>query len=58
MVARAVGFEGEMAWDASWPDGIPRKLLDVSRLTRMSGIPTIDLDTGLRSVYQWYRSQT
>jgi GDP-L-fucose synthase len=58
MVARAVGFEGEMAWDASRPDGMPRKLLDVSRLTRMSWAPTIDLDAGLRSVYQWYRSQT
>jgi GDP-L-fucose synthase len=57
MVAKAVGFEGEVAWDSSRPDGMPRKLLDVSRLGRLSWTPSIDLGVGLRSAYQWYCSQ-
>jgi nucleoside-diphosphate-sugar epimerase len=57
MVGKAVGFEGEVDWDSSRPDGMPRKLLDVSRLTRLSWVPSIDLDEGLRSTYQWYCTQ-
>lgn len=57
MAAKAVGFEGEAAWDSSRPDGMPRKLLDVSRLTRLRWAPSIALDEGLRSFYQWYCSQ-
>ena len=54
----AVGFDGEIAWDASKPDGTPRKLLDVSRLTRLGWRPAIGLDAGIRSTYEWYRSAT
>lgn len=57
MVAGSVGFDGAVAWDASRPDGTPRKLLDVSRLARLGWAPGIDLDEGLRSTYQWYRAQ-
>ncbi len=58
VVARAVGFEGEVAWDPSRPDGMPRKLLDGTRLTRLGWAPAIDLDEGLRSAYRWYCAQT
>jgi len=57
MVARAVRFEGEVAWDASRPDGMPRKLLDVSRLSMLGWKPRIGIEDGIRQAYKWYRSQ-
>ena len=55
-----VGFEGQVAWDSGKPDGMPRKLLDVSRLNRLGWRPQIGLEAGIRSVYEWYcrRSRT
>jgi GDP-L-fucose synthase len=47
----------EVAWDAGRPDGMPRKLPDVSRLNRLGWQPTIGLDAGIRSMYRWYRSR-
>jgi GDP-L-fucose synthase len=58
VVARVVGFEGGITWDTDRPDGTPRKLLDVSRLRALGWSPTIDLETGIRSTYEWYLSQT
>lgn len=49
-----VGFEGEVRWDESKPDGTPRKLLDVSRLNTMGWQAAIGLDQGLRHTYDWY----
>ncbi len=54
LVARTVGYEGGLTFDHSRPDGTPRKLLDVSRLTRLGWSPTIDLPSGLESTYRWY----
>jgi GDP-L-fucose synthase len=48
MVAEAVGFRGRIAWDASKPDGTPRKLLDVSRLAALGWRSAIPLQEGLR----------
>jgi GDP-L-fucose synthase len=56
-VGGAVGIEGEVAWDSSRPDGMPRKLLDVLRLQSLGWRPTIDLAAGLRSTYAWYLDQ-
>jgi GDP-L-fucose synthase len=47
-----VGFKGDIVWDASKPDGTPRKLMDSSRLFSMGWKPETDLETGLRLVYQ------
>jgi GDP-L-fucose synthase len=47
-IARIVGFEGDIVYDASKPDGTPRKLMDSSRLMALGWRPRIDLDTGLR----------
>lgn len=56
-VADAVGFEGELVFDRSKPDGTPRKLLDVSRLTEMGWRATIGLADGLRATYAQYAAQ-
>lgn len=50
-IARVVGFEGEMVWDTSKPDGMPRKLLDSSRLLELGWRPQIDLESGIRDAY-------
>lgn len=54
IIAATVGFDGELVWDTSKPDGTPRKLLDVSRLTALGWRPQVDLEAGVRSTYDWY----
>lgn len=51
VVARVTGFQGSIAWDASKPDGSPRKLLDVSMLSSMGWKARISLEDGLKSTY-------
>lgn len=53
-VAKVTGFSGRLAFDASKPDGTPRKLLDVSRLQGLGWQASIGLEDGLRNAYQWY----
>jgi GDP-L-fucose synthase len=57
LVAETVGFEGRLEFDTSKPDGTPRKLLDVSKIRSLGWEPRIDLRTGLRETYAWYREQ-
>jgi GDP-L-fucose synthase len=52
LVAGIVGFQGEILWDESRPDGTPRKLLDSSRLFGLGWRPQIDLETGIRLAYE------
>jgi GDP-L-fucose synthase len=54
LVAGVVGYTGEIRWDSSRPDGTPRKLLDVSRLTALGWQPTIGLESGIRHTWRWY----
>lgn len=49
-----VGFEGELVFDSSKPDGTPRKLMDVSRLKALGWRASISLEEGLRQTYQWF----
>ena len=51
-VKRILGFAGEIAWDATKPDGMPRKLLDSSRLFALGWRPQVDLETGIRLAYE------
>ncbi|MDJ1133493.1 GDP-L-fucose synthase family protein [Streptomyces iconiensis] len=53
-VREVVGFSGDIVWDTSRPDGTPRKLLDVSRLTKLGFSPVIGLAEGIRSTYEWW----
>ena len=52
LVARVVGFRGQIVWDASKPDGTPRKLMDSSRLFALGWKPKIDLETGIGLAYR------
>ena len=54
LVAKVVGFEGEIAWDTSKPDGMPRKMLDVGRLKALGWAPEISLEDGLRDTVDWF----
>ncbi|BCM89671.1 GDP-L-fucose synthase [Abditibacteriota bacterium] len=54
MVREIVGFEGELRFDASKPDGTPRKLMDVSRLARAGWRAKIGLREGVETTYQWF----
>jgi nucleoside-diphosphate-sugar epimerase len=54
LIARTVGFDGEINADPSKPDGAMRKLLDVSRLTRMGWTARIPLEVGVREAWRWY----
>lgn len=53
-IAKVTGFAGELVFDTSKPDGTPRKLLDVSRLSSLGWSSTISLEAGLRDTYEWY----
>lgn len=53
-VKRVIGFKGKLIFDASKPDGAPRKLLDVSRLKAMGWQSAISLEEGLTSTYEWF----
>lgn len=55
-IARVVGFRGRLVFDPSRPDGTPRKLLDVSRLSALGFEPSVGLEDGIRSTYEWYRA--
>jgi GDP-L-fucose synthase len=58
LVARVVDYKGEIRFDASKPDGTPRKLLDVSRLRTLGWRASIGLEEGVRATYEWYRAQS
>lgn len=54
LIAEVVGFDGALTFDPSKPDGTPRKLLDVSRLTALGWSPSTSLRDGLTATYRWY----
>lgn len=54
LVKEVVGFEGELVWDATKPDGTPRKLMDSSKLADLGWVPKVSLKDGLVDTYKWY----
>ena len=54
LVARIVGFQGALSFNRMKPDGAPRKLLDVNRMTKLGWAPRIGLEDGIRATYEWY----
>lgn len=57
LISNVVGYEGEIDFDISKPDGTPKKLLDVSRLRRLGWEPSVDLKTGLTETYKWFKDR-
>lgn len=55
IVIKEVGFKGELRWDASKPDGTPRKLTDVSKLHSLGWHHKIEIDEGVHRLYEWYK---
>lgn len=54
LISRIVGFEGDIEWDASKPDGTPRKILDSSRIRALGWKPEVELSDGVRRTYEWF----
>jgi GDP-L-fucose synthase len=53
-IAKIIGWQGSFTFDASKPDGAPRKLLDVSRLRALGWVAPTDFETGMKQAYDWY----
>jgi GDP-L-fucose synthase len=54
LICDMVGFDGELAWDTTKPDGTPRKLLDVTKLKALGWKPSIPLRDGIKQTYEWF----
>jgi GDPmannose 4,6-dehydratase/GDP-L-fucose synthase len=55
-VARVTGFSGSISFDSSRPDGAPRKMMDISRISELGWQASIGLEDGLRETYKWFRT--
>ena len=55
LVVEAVGFEGEVVWDATKPDGTPRKLIDVSKLHSLGWTHKVEIEDGVKKLFEWYQ---
>lgn len=55
-IAQTVGYEGDLIWDSSKPDGTPRKLLDVSKMTKLGWSASIPLEQGIQQVYEEFQA--
>ncbi|HMO02451.1 MAG TPA: GDP-L-fucose synthase [Oligoflexia bacterium] len=53
IIKEVVGFDGELVFDSSKPDGMPRKVLDVSRIKKLGWAPKVSLFDGLKKTYEW-----
>jgi GDP-L-fucose synthase len=53
-VARIAGWRGTFTFDRSKPDGMPRKVMDVSRLSALGWSAPSDFETGMKEAYRWY----
>ena len=55
-IADVVGWKGEIRWDTSKPNGTPRKLMDVSRMTELGWTARTSLREGIEKTWEWYRN--
>lgn len=56
LISRIVGFEGELKFNSSMPDGTPRKLLDITRIRKLGWKAKISLQEGISQTYNWYKN--
>jgi GDP-L-fucose synthase len=57
IVKNVVGFQGDVVWDDSKPDGTPRKLLDITKLKNLGYESQMDLKTGITNTYDWFKRE-
>jgi GDP-L-fucose synthase len=57
LVRKIVGFQGEIIWDTTKPDGTPRKVLSVAKINRLGWQARISLEEGIRQTYEWWLHQ-
>ena len=55
LVVKAVGFEGEVEFDASKPDGTPRKLISVDKLHSLGWTHKVEIEDGVKKLFDWYQ---
>ncbi|MGI6243430.1 MAG: GDP-L-fucose synthase family protein [Prevotella sp.] len=55
LVVKTVGFGGEVAWDATKPNGTPRKLIDVTKLHKLGWTHRVEIEQGVQKLYDWYQ---
>jgi GDP-L-fucose synthase len=53
-IADIVGYNGKIIWDPKYPNGTPRKVLDITKITKLGWAPLISLDSGIKSTVEWY----
>ena len=56
LIVKTVGFEGTVEFDASKPDGTPRKLIDVSKLHSLGWTHQVEIEDGVEKLYEWYQN--
>ena len=56
LVKKTVGFEGEIVWDSTKPNGTPRKLIDVTKLHNLGWHHKVEIEDGVEKLYEWYQS--
>lgn len=56
LIAKATGYSGRIEFDTSRPDGTPRKLMDISRLSELGWAPKVEIEAGLKDAYDWFQS--
>ena len=57
LVARVAGYSGDIHWDATKPDGTPRKVMDISRVQKLGWSSQIGLEKGIAETIEWYRRE-
>ena len=55
LVVKTVGFEGEVIFDDTKPDGTPRKLIDVEKLHRLGWTHKVEIEEGVKKLFEWYQ---
>jgi len=53
-IADIVGYNGKIIWNSNYPNGTPRKVLDITKITNLGWVPLISLDSGIKSTIEWY----
>jgi GDP-L-fucose synthase len=58
LLARVVGYDGEIRFNPEYPDGTPRKIMDVSKIRNLGWKPLLSMEEGVKKTYEWYRMNT